>query len=362
MANLKILSKTAQYTIIRQDPSNSAATAFKALGNDSAKSWNDPGVAATNFRQVQYDTGSVVFDANPTIDRYISTAQNGIHDETAQFFIDSASGLGTMTFSMPADQKTIAPHLAGCIQTVTEDASTPFSKSMVCAGLTGDIDFTANGAPLVTLSMTDKASADDGIILEDAIISELNLDWDFLQKGVARLAQMSGAWTGSVVKFEQTMSGTTVATTLTPYNNSGTFSFTTFSIDSVDTSALPFRKFSLNYNANITVNNVTTAGKPDQYDIKPEFTSTILMDYDGTSEKFLKDYKDGALVVATFASSTTPTSDGGLSFAMTKGHLMSQPFEYNEEFLGIQLDIRWEADGASTPITAVITDTLDWGY
>ena len=263
---------------------------------------------------------------------------------------------------MPADQKTIAPHLAGCIQTVTEDATTPYSKSMVCAGLTGDIDFTNNGAPLVTMSMTDKASADDGIILEDAIISELTLDWDFLQKGVARLAQMSGAWAGSVVKFEQTMSGTTVTTTLTPYNNSGTFSFTTFTVDSVDWSALPFRKFTFNYTANITVNNVTTAGKPDQYDIKPEFTSTILMDYDATSEKILKDFKDGALIVATFTSSTSPTSDGGIDFAMTKGKLMSQPFEYNEEFLGIQLDIKWQANGSSTPVTVRITDTQNWEY
>jgi len=362
MANLKIISKTAQYGILRQDPSDAAATAFKALGNDSAKSWNDPAVASSNYRQIQYDKDSVVFDANPTTDMYQSTGQNGIHDETSQFFIDSSSGLATMTFSMPADQKTLAPHLAGCIQTVTEDATTPYSKSMVCAGLTADIDFTANGAPLVTLSMTDIASADDGIILEDAIISELNLDWDFLQKGVARLAQMTGAWTGTVAKFEQTMSGTTVTTTLTPYNNSGTFSFTTFTVDSVDWSSLPFRKFTWNYTANITVNNVTTAGKPDQYDIKPEFTSTILMDYDATSEKILKDFKDGALVVATFASSTTPTNDGGLSFAMTKGQLMSQPFEYNEEFLGIQLDIKWFADGSTTPVTAVITDTLDWGY
>ncbi|KKL19650.1 hypothetical protein LCGC14_2463330, partial [marine sediment metagenome] len=290
MANLKILSKTVEYGIIKQDEADTAATAFKALGLDATKSWNDPGVAATNYRQVRYDTGSVVFDANPTIDRYISTAQNGIHDETAQFFIDSASGLATMTFAMPADQKTITPHLAGMLQTVTEDATTPFSKSMVCAGLTGDIDFTANGAPLVTVVMTDKASADDGIILEDAIISELTLDWDFLQKGVARLAQMSGVWAGTVVSFEQTMSGTSVTTTLTPYNDSGTFSFTTFSIDAVDSSALPFRKLTFNYAANITVNNVTTAGKPDQYDIKPEFTSTILLDYGDVSEKFLKNY------------------------------------------------------------------------
>ena len=41
---------------------------------------------------------------------------------------------------------------------------------------------------------------------------------------------------------------------------------------------------------------------------------------------------------------------------------MSQPFEYNEEFLAIQLDVKWFADGSSTPVTVVMTDTQDWGY
>ena len=103
-----------------------------------------------------------------------------------------------MTFPMPGDQKTLAPHIVGALLgAVTEDATTPYSKSIVCGGLTGAIDFTANGAELVTLSKTDKASADDGIILEDAIISELNLEWDFNAQGIARLMQMSGTWIGS---------------------------------------------------------------------------------------------------------------------------------------------------------------------
>ena len=81
MANLKIISKTAEFGIIRQDPTNAAATAFKALGNDASVSWNDPGVPATNFRRVAYDDGSVIFDPGITLDQYISTGQSGIHME-----------------------------------------------------------------------------------------------------------------------------------------------------------------------------------------------------------------------------------------------------------------------------------------
>ncbi len=158
------------------------------------------------------------------------------------------------------------------------------------------------------------------------------------------------------------MTGTTVTTTLTPYNNAETYSFSTFTVDGVDWSAEPFRGFTFSVNNNVTANNKGASGKPGQYDVKPEYTSTILMDYNPVTEKALADFQAGVSVVATIASSTTPTSDGGLSIACVKGRLMSPPFEYNEEFDAIQLDVKWYANGASTPVTVVITDTLDWGY
>ena len=93
------------------------------------------------------------------------------------------------------------------------------------------------------------------------------------------------------------------------------------------------------------------------------------MDYNDTTEKIYNDYQDGsgtnaapAIVTATLASSTTPTLDGGLSIACVKGVLMGNPQIYNDEFLGVQLDVKWEADGANTPVTIVQTDTQEWGY
>ncbi len=361
MANVKILSKTVQYGLILQADDAGSATAFRANGTDAATNWHDPGVAATDYRQVQYDLGSVVFDPAVTIDQYQSTAQNGIHMEDAQFFIDSRSGLPTMTFSMPADQKTLAVHIAqALLGAVTEGSSTPFSKSIVCAGLTGNPDFSLKASELVTLSMTDKASADDGIILEDAILNDMVLSWDLNSSGIARLCQLSGTWIGTELNFEQTMtSSSTVTTTLTPYEAAGSFSFSTLTVDAVDWSGEAVRGFTFEVNNNVTTRKKDTAGKAGNYDITPEYKSTILMDYTAVTEKALNDFQEGDLVVATWTSATTATSDGGLSFAMTKGRLMSQPFEYNDEFLDIQLDIQWFADGATTPVTSVVTDTLD---
>ena len=360
----KILSKTAEYGIIRQDPANAAADGFKAAGNDASKSWNDPGVAGTNYRRVPYNKDSVVFDPGVTIDQYQSSGQNGLHHENAQTLVDGRSGIKTMSFAMPMDKTTLAPHLVGALLPSTgfEAVGTPYTKTIPCGGLTGTIDFTANGTPLHTLSMTDIASADDGIILEDCIIGDLNLEWDFLAQGIARFGQMSGTWVGSEMNFEQTMTGTTVDTTLTPYNNAESYSLSTFTVDSVDWSSLPFRKFTFSVNNNVTYNDATTLGKPDQYDVMPEYRSTILLNYDSTTEKIRADFQAGALVVATFASSTSKSADGGLEIAATKGILQSQPVEYNGEFLGVMLDIRWEADGATTPVTITMSDTLDWGY
>ena len=94
MANLKIISKTSEFGIIRQNPSNTGSSGndglFKAQGTLSV-SWNDPGIATTGYRRVAYNDGSVTFDPASTTDMYISTGQSGIHEEDGQFFIDSRS-------------------------------------------------------------------------------------------------------------------------------------------------------------------------------------------------------------------------------------------------------------------------------
>jgi hypothetical protein len=366
MANTRTLSKTQEFGIIRQPGTNGAATAFHCGGGTTA-GWGNYPVAGTNYRRVQYNKDSVSFDPMVTIDQYESTGQNGLHDETAQFFIDKLSGLPTVTFAMPADQKTLAPHLVGALGAVAEDAGTPYSKSITCNGLTGAVDFTATGVgadtwPLHAISQTDQASADDGKWIENCIIQDLTLDFDFNAQGLARLGQLSGTWVGTEINLEQTMAGTTVDTTLTPYNNAESYSFSTFTVDSIDWSSLAFRRFSFTVNNNVTKDDATTAGRADQFNIAPEYTSTIVLNYDATTEKVMQDFQQGSLVVATIASSVTPTVDGGLSIAGVKGQLMSQPEIFEGEYRGVNLDIKWFANGAATPVTIIQTDTQDWTY
>ena len=366
MANTRILSKSAEYGIIRQPGTAEGANAFHCGGGQTSGWLNIP-TAATNFRRVQYNKDSVIFDPMVTIEQYESSGQNGIHDETAQFFIDKLSGLPTMTFAMPADQKTLAPHLVGALGVVSEAGTTPYAKTITCNGLTGPVDFTATGSgagiwPLHAVSMTDTGgSADDGKWIENAIIDTLTLEFDFNAQGLARLGQLSGTWVGDEINLEQTMSGTTVDTTLVPYNNTDLFNFSTFTVDSQNWAALAFRRFSFTVNNNVTKDDATTAGKASQYNVTPEYTSTIILNYDATTEKVALDYQQGDLVVATFANAS-PSTDGGLSIAGTKGQLMSQPEIYEGEYKGVQLDVKWYANAASTPVTILVTDTQEWTY
>ena len=361
MANTRVLSKSAEYGIIRQPITSGAATAFHCGGGQDT-SWLNYPVASTNYRKVWYNADSVLFDPAVTIDQYEVSGQNGIHDETAQFFVDKLSGLPTMTFAGPADKYTLAPHLIGALGAVTE-GSTPFSKSITCAGLTGPVDFTADGWPLHAVSMTDTGgSGTDGKWIENCIIQDLTLEWDFNAMGIARLAQMSGTWVGTKINLDQTMSGTMAKTVLTPYNNTDSYSFSTFTVDSVDWKALTFRKFSLTVNNNVTKDDSTTAGRCNQFRVAPEYTSTIVLDYDTTTAKVMADFQQGADVVALFTGSTTATLDGGLSISGVKGKLMSPPEMYDGEYKGVQLDIKWYANAAATPLTIIQTDTQDWAY
>jgi hypothetical protein len=211
--------------------------------------------------------------------------------------------------------------------------------------------------------MTDTGgSADDGKWVENCIIQDLTLEWDFNAQGVSRLMQMSGTWIGTEINLEQTMSGTTVDTTLAPYNDTESYSFTAFTVGGVDWTGLAFRRFSFAVNNNVTKDDATTAGKANQFNVKPEYTSQIVLNYDETSEKVMMDYQQGSGVTMTFVSSTDPGSDGGLSIVGVKGELMSPPEIYEGEYKGVNIDVKWYANAAATPLTIVMSDTQDWTY
>jgi hypothetical protein len=358
----KRASKQIKYGIIRQNPASAAATAFMAIGNTSNQ-WTNPGLAATNYRTVYYTAGVPIPDPGVTVDEYNVTSQLGLNKELTNFFIDKRSGLARLNFSAPLDVKTLAPHLIGALQAVVEDAGTPFQKVITSGFTAGTIDFKAGSGYLHSLAINQGASADDGTILENAIIDTLNLTFDFNAKGVARLVQIDGSWVGNEMNFDQTLSGTWVSTTLTPLNNLDLFSFNTFTVDSVDWSTMCIRRMVLSINNNVTSNCATTAGKPNQYDVMPEITWTIVLDHNSTTEKLMGDFQAGAAVdIDLINDYAVAVSDGALQLDTPNCRIIAPPQVYNGDFLGYSLQARAYQSSTTSPLTVTFIDTLDWGY
>ena len=330
--------------------------------------WATPAAASAAFKTIPYNAGVTVFEPDVRVGSFNTTGQVGIHKEKERVHVDARSGLPKVNFSMPADVKTLLPHLAGALHNVSQGAPTAYDKTINCGGLTSPIDFNGNDFKVFTIALSNTSSGgsgsgDDGMILENAIIENLTLTWDFLADGTARLMQMSGNWIGNKMNFEQNVASSNWSTTtFTPMGNTDLMSLTTFTVDTQPWSSLNVRRFTFNVANNVTADSATTAGKANNYDTAPVYTSQILMDYNPTTEKAMKDFQDGATVVATIASSIVSGADGAFSIACTGGVLQRQPFAYNGEFVAVELDVLWHSTAGATPLTMTLTDSIDWGY
>ena len=322
--------------------------------------WATPQEDGAAFKTIPYSAGVSVFDPDVRVESHNTSGQSGVHKEFERVYVDGRSGLPKMNFSMPADITTLAPHLGQALLSVSQGAGATYTKTITAGGLTGTIDFNGDGAKLFTIAMDDISVSNDGIVLENAIIENLDLSWDFLANGTARLMQVSGNWVGNEMNFKQTTEGNWTTTTFAPMGNTDLYSLT-LSVDSEGWSQ-NVRKFTFNVANNVTSNAATTAGKANNYDIAPVYTSKILLDYNSTTKEALGDYQSGVTVLATIDSSIAGGSDGNLTIACTGGILQKQPFVYNGEFAGIELDVLWHSTAAATPVTITLTDSIDWGY
>jgi len=347
---VKILSKQEKLGILRQP------------------TWGTPIADNGAFRLCQWiNVGTLNPNPDVQVDQFNVTSQNGIHSESERFFVDYTSGLPTIPFSGTCEKATMAMFLVGAFQGVGEASSTPYLKTIVCGGLTSPIDFAAGSGFLHTLALV-QGDGDDGVILSDAIIQNLNITWDLNSRGVARLVNMSGAWVGRLLEYEQTVNGDWANATIAQtgfFNNTDTWYFDTLTVGGVDYKAECVRRVELQINNNVTSNCKTTGGKANQYDTAPEYKMMIDLDYNATTEKLLMDFPTGATVsLMNWSNDHVPVRTDGM-WTIEKGgtgYLMSPPKKYNGEFVGITLDIGFKSTAAATPLTVYYTDTVDYGY
>lgn len=359
---VKIAGKTGKYGIIRHNTSNSAATAFKALGTTDNQ-WTNPVLAATNFRTLLLTALTPQIDSGVTVDEYNNTSQLGLNKELSNFYIDSYSGLVKFNFSAIADKNTLLALVLAALQSErSTDLGSTYESTIVSAFKSGCVDFNAGAG--YTFGMCEKigASADDGSLLQNGVIDSLTLTFDFNAKGVGRLVGINGSMAFKSVAFDQTLSGTFVDTALAPYGNAEKFSLSTFTSDSVDLSSVCVRRIEVTIQNSVTSNCATTYGEANQYDFAPEYLINVIVDHNSLTEKLRNDFRLGATVDFTLASSLATSADGYMSIDAPTCKMISEPSVYNGDFYGYNLQLRAYQNGTVSPITFIMVTALDWGF
>ena len=346
MSTLKVMGKNIKYGLLKQT------------------NWATPQDATADFKTQIWDKDNSVPDPDVFIDESNESGQYGIHEEAEMFNVDAVTGLSKLPFKSRVAKSLLIDYFAGSMFGVTEEELTPFAKTIVCAGLASPVDFKGDVAPLYSLAI-DNTGVDDGQILENAILNSLNLVIDMNQRGIARHLQMTGDWVGNELNNEQTLApgGGWVAKPTTGYfNDSDTFSASTFTINSVDYSAEVIKRFELDIQNNVVASELTSAGKPGQYIITPQYTVRVILDYNIVTEKIINQYGQGGIVVLTFLNNVTADTDGELGFVIPRAYMMSNPYVFDNGFLGIAIEARIKSVAGATPFTVNFTDAIDGAF
>lgn len=337
--------------------------------------WATPNPQNTTFFTMQWvNAGVLIPEPAVTLDQMNVISQHGIHFEEERSVIDALSGLQSIPISGIAEKSSMAPLLYSSHFAAAEAATTPYNKVITCAGLTAPIDFNGDGTKFFTWAIDQGGTAtnasptstsDDGIILENALVDTLTSVWDMNADGTARLVTYTGTVKGNEMNFEQSLSGTW--TNATPaedfFNQTDTWAFITLDVDSVDYKAEFVRRVEYSVNLDMTSSSSGVNGKSNQYDIAPEYTMKVILNYNPVTEKILKDHTTKAAVDANWSNDSGQVlTDGKWTIDMPTGYLTSPPKIYEGDFVGVELNIRAYSTAAATPVTINYCDTIDWTF
>ena len=340
----KVLNKTIKYGLLKQT------------------NWATPQTAAANFKTQNWDAGVSIPDPDVLIESVGESGQYGIHKELEMFFVDSTTGLPKISFRGRAAKSLLIDYFAAAFFKVVENSVAPYDKTISAGGLTAPIDFKNDGGYVYTVAI-DNTGADDGIILENAILNNLKMTLDLNARGLSRHLTVEGEFVGNKMSFEQTLSGSWVAKpTSGYYNDTDTFTPNVFTINGVDYSAECIKRFEIEVQNNVTPGCLTPAGKVDQYDIAPVYTLRLLLDYNAVTEKIPKQFTTGGTVLIGFPNSVTPDTDGELKFYIPNAKLIKNPVEYNGDFLAVAIEAEMKSGGGSSPIIIDFTDNINGGF
>ncbi len=326
--------------------------------------WTAPAAANAAFETQFYNRGESTPDPNVTIDGHNNMAGlGGVMNEYDNVNVDSVTGLKSINFAGMCTKETLAKHLIACFQKVTEAALTPFAKQFTFADSV--LDWKNNDGYLHTVAF-DTGISGYGVLLENALLSEYSIVIDTMAKGKDRYVKHSGTWTGNKINYTQNLSGVWVPPAANTFFNDSTNGFEDNLDITVGVSALtsiPFYRFEFKYSAKLDTDYATVGGKANNYLWSPSAQFIVDIPFTTQTEALLSQYSAGANAsITSLDNGIAAHVDKDLIFSNSYGHLKSNPYKYDKEYVALRLEIEIEKPTAGWGSIIQLTDTIDGAY
>jgi hypothetical protein len=326
--------------------------------------WDAVAGAAGNYVTQFYERGGTVPEPGVNMSGYDDmNGSGGVMNQFDNVFVESVTGMKSLSFKGYPTKETLARHLISVFQKVTQAGSSPHAKQFTFADAV--LDWANNAGYLHTVAF-DTGVSGAGILLNNAILSEYSLTIDTTAKGTKRFCMHSGTWSGNAMLFDQTLSGTWTTPAKTLFNDS-TNGFENGLVFNAGSGALslPFYKFEFKYSAGLEADFVTTGGAAGNYIWAPKAQFIISVPYRSDTDAILGAYPAGTTSkVILLGNGLAGNADKNLQFSNTYGHLATNPYKVDKDYVALNIEINIETPTAGGAWGNIIqlTDTLDGGF
>lgn len=347
MANVQYVNRSAKLGFLQQ--------------SRASNHWSAPNDATGNYLTINADVG-ITYDSGVVVDETNASGSGKLMSEQDRLYVDSTSGLPSITYTAVATKSLLAAHLVAAFQKVTEAATTPYAKQI--SPVNAYLDFATNLGYLWTLAFSPSGDAvGDTILLENALLDSFEFSVDNLANGHRQLGMIACTWKGNEMNFDNNASGTWVAAPTTGFLNTSSLGFTLdLTVGSDAFAASCWRRFSMRMVNNVFNLCPTTGGKANQYGLNPELIITIDIPYTSDNYVILGNYKSGDNVDINFYNGAG-TTDGQLNIDFPDGVLIRDPYTYEGDYSAMRLEVRVQAPTAGFAADCIkFTDTIDGTY
>lgn len=322
------------------------------------------------YQTVYYQHSNSVPDKAVDVGEYDYASAGSLMQEEDRTNIDVTSGIKQLPFSMVADKRAIAYHLAAALQNVSETATTPFTKTL--SPPDSPIDFNGDAGYVFRVgrgNYDNGADAGDGVRFNRAILNELRIEFDNMATGTGRAGMISGTWFGTAlspdVYFSGTWTNTDEPTSILGAGSSANFDLDITSDSETYSDIECWRRFAIVINNNITPLCRGTGGVITQWAINPQVTVEIDLYKNDSTYKLYGDYASGVKFGFSFGNGDG-TADGGLLIQNTSEScvMTAPPHGYADGYdtLPITATVMKPSAGWSGDPLITFSDAIDQGF